>query len=329
MFEYASEVLCKTILPYVIGVHGLGIPYPARLMREDGPASESGSVIFCLDERGSLIAEYFAYDVHPFEGFHLSQSLDNETLSVRLVDTGVELPVSFVNASRKTSTIHNHIDMPMVSALECAVTGWIGDSSAEIKSAVATLDGCAILPLLSRGKRAFLGAGEGENGLPFSSYSHSRTSEVIHLTAGGWEVSIHSLSEDKRDTLNDEPPYSLLIKRSDGSTFQLPEQSGILRILALLLSFSSERWVRYSTVYRRMPRSRPDVVNRAFVGRFTSRGWGQKREVSIPELRDWPAMFARLWNLRESPQMRSALTHIVSCGERSKQSLSQKSYQRN
>ena len=133
MYKHASEVLCKKILPYAVGVHGLDIPYPAKLIREDGPVSESGSVIFRLDERRSFIAEYFAYDVFPLDTFHLSQSLGDKAISVRLVDTGIELPVHFVNSSRKTSTLYSHITMPQVGAFECSVSGWIGDSSAEMK----------------------------------------------------------------------------------------------------------------------------------------------------------------------------------------------------
>ena len=318
MYKHASEVLCKKILPYAVGVHGLDIPYPAKLIREDGPVSESGSVIFRLDERGSFIAEYFAYDVFPLDTFHLSQSLGDKAISVRLVDTGVELPVHFVNSSRKTSTLYSHTTMPQVGAFECSVSGWIGDSSAEMKLAVVALDGCAVLPLLSRAGRSFLGVEEGEKGLPFPSYYDSRTSEVVQLAAGGWEISIHSFSEDKRDNLSDEPPYSISLKRTEGSTFQLQGQSEILRLLALLLSFSSERWVQYSTIYGQMPGARPNVVNRAFVGRFASRGWSRKRKVSMLELRDWPVLFKGLWDSRESPQMRSALTHLISCGDRSK-----------
>ena len=107
------------------------------------------------------------------------------------------------------------------------------------------------------------------------------------MAAGGWEISIHSFSEDKRDSLSDEPPYSISIKRADGSTFQLPGQSDILRLLALLLSFSSERWVQYSTIYGRMP-ARPD-------GRAISR----VESMSMPELRDWPAKdFGTLGSVR-------------------------------
>ena len=244
--------------------------------------------------------------------------LDDKAIRVRLVDTGVELPVQYINSSRKTSTVYNHVEMPLVGAFECAISGWIGDPSVEMKSAVATLDGCVILPLLSSNQRSFLDVEEGKNGLPVPSYYDSRTSEVIHLAAGGWEVSIHSFSEDKRDSLSDEPPYSISIRKSEGSTFQLTGQSEILRVLALLLSFSSERWVWYSTVYGHMPGDRPVVVKRAFVGRFTSGGWSQRRKVSMPEFREWPTIFKGLWDLRESPQMRSALTHLISCGERSK-----------
>ena len=157
MYKHASEVLCKTILPYVVGVHGLDIPYPAKLIRQDGPVSESGSVIFRLDGRGSFIAEYFGYDVQPFDTLHLSQNLGDKAISVRLVDTDVELPVRFVNSSCKTSTIYNHVRMPLVGAFECDISGWIGDPCAEMKLANATLDGCAILPLTIKQREILLG----------------------------------------------------------------------------------------------------------------------------------------------------------------------------
>ena len=60
------------------------------------------------------------------------------------------------------------------------------------------------------------------------------------------------------------------------------------------------------------------MVNRALVGRLASRGWSERREVSILELRDWLVMFKGLWGSRESPLMLSALTHLISCGDRSK-----------
>ena len=203
----------------------------------------------------------------------------------------------------RVSTIYTNVAMPLVEAFECIVSGWIGDPSVEMKSAVATLDGCAVLPLRSLGERSFVGVEERDDGPSFRSYHESRKSEVVELTAGGWETSIHSLSEDKRDSLSDEPPYSISIRRSDRSGFQLSEESDVLRLLILLLSLSSERWIQYSTIHCRVSGARPDVVNRALVGRLASRGWSERREVSMLELRDWPVMFKGLWDSRESPQM--------------------------
>ena len=287
-------------------------------MREGVPVSGSGSVIFRLDERGSFIAEYFAYDLDRADVWGVTLRPSDGAISVRLVDTGVEFPVHLVNSNSKTSRIYTEVDMPLVEALECIVSGWIGDPVVEMKSAVATLDGCAVLPLRSLGDNSFLDAEEGDDGPSFRSYHESRKSEVVELTAGGWKVSIHSFSEDKRDSLSDEPPYSISIGRSDGSSFQLSGESDVLRMLILLLSFSSERWIQYSTIHCRMPGAHPDVVNRALVGRLASRGWSQKRQVSMLELRDWPIILRGLWDSRESPQMLSAITHLISCGDRSK-----------
>ena len=318
MYKHASEVLRKTILPYVVGVHGLDIPYPAQLIGESAPLSESGSVVFRLDERGLLLAEYFSYDSEIGDVWSVPATQSDGPKFVRLVDTGVDIPVRFVKSSRKTSTIYTNVEMPLVMATECGISGWIGDASVKMNSAVATLDGCAVLPLLTSGERSFLDAREEKNILPGPSYYDSRTSEVIQLSAGSWEVSIHSFSGDRRESLSEEPPYSISIRRAEGCTFRLSGQSEILQLLILLLSFSSERWVQYSTIYGRMPEVRPDVVNRAFVGRFASQGWSEKREIHIPELSEWPVVFKGLWDSRESPQMLSALTHLISCSDRSK-----------
>ncbi len=321
MYKHAVEVLRKTILPYVFGVQGLDIPYPAILISKDEFGSESGSVIFRLDERGLLIAEYFSYDGQVRDIWAVPESQSDVSRFIRLVDTGVEIPIRSVRSSTKTSTIYTQAKMPLIRAFECGISGWIGDSSAEMKSAIATLDGCAILPLLRSGEKTVRGIGEGENRFPSTAYYDSRITEVIELVAGGWKASLLSMGEDERENLGDEPPYLLSAELCGGSTFQLPAQSEVLRLVALLLSFSSERWVQYSTIYGQMPKARPHVARQAFIGRFASRGWSEKRDVRIEELQEWPVLFQGLWDSRDSPQMLSALTHLISCGDRSKDGI--------
>ena len=321
MYKHALEVLRNTILPYVFGVQGLDIPYPAKLISKDEFASESGSVVFRLEERGPLIAEYFSYDVQIGDIWTVPENQSDVTRFVRLVDTGVEIPIRLVKTSNKTSKIYTHVEMPLVKAFECSISGWVGNPYAEMQLVNATLDGCAILQLLRSGEKVIWGVGEGENRFPTTAYYDSRITQVIELNVGGWKVSISSFAEDKRDNLSDEPPYSISIKKSDDSKFELTEESEalqLMQVLRLLFSFSSERWVEYSTIYGGMPKARPHVANRAFIGRFASRGWSQKREVDISESRQWPVLFQGLWTLRESPQMYSALTHLISCGDRSK-----------
>lgn len=321
MYRHALEVLRKSILPYVFGVQGLDIPYPAKLVSKDEIASESGSVVFRLDERGLLIAEYFSYDVQIGDIWAVPENQSDVTRFVRLVDTGVEIPIRFVNASNKTSRIYTRVEMPLVKAFECGISGWIGDPCAEMTLVNATLDGCAILQLPQIKEKTILGVGEGDNRLSTTAYYDSRTTKVIELMVGGWETSIRSLSEDNRDSLSDEPPYQISIRKYDDSKFELTEESEFLQlmqVLRLLFSFSSERWVEYSTIYGGIPKAWPHVARRAFIGRFASRGWSEKRVVNISELKEWPVLFQGLWNSRKLPQMHSALTHLISCGDRSK-----------
>lgn len=321
MYKHAVEVLRKSILPFVFGVQGLDIPYPAKLISKDENASESGSVVFRLDERGLLIAEYFAYDVQIGDIWAVPENQSDVTRFVHLVDTGREIPIQFVNSSNKTRRIYTQVKMPSVKAFECSISGWIGDPCAEMTLVNASLDGCAILKLFRSGEKNIWGVGEGENRLPTTAYYDSRITQVIELTAGGWEVRIRSSSEDNRDSLSEEPPYSISIRKCDDSKFESTEKSEFLQlmqVLRLLFSFSSERWVEYSTIYGGIPKAWPHVANRAYIGRFASRGWSQKRKVDISELGEWPVLFQGLWNSRESPQMISALTHLISCGDRSK-----------
>ncbi len=317
-YQHASNILNKTVLPYVIGVHGLDIPYPAQLISENKPISESGSVVFRLDEQGPFIAEYFAYDwEYPHTRAWLI-SPDRHALSIRLVATGVELPVSRVSESRKMSTIYTQVAMPSVVGLNCTISGWIGDPTVEMATAVAALDGCAGLPLKFISDKGFVDAGDGYGELRFPSYRESKQTELVKLTAGGWTVSIHAIGDDKRENLNDEPPYSVSIARSDGSAFTLPADSDVLRLLRLLLSFSSEQWVQYSVIYCPGPGPDWDVMNRALIGRLASRGWVRGRDVAIWELAEWPTLFEGLWSYKDSVQMLSALTHLILCGDRIK-----------
>ncbi len=267
------------------------------------------------------MAEYFAYDTRPGDFWIGPPSQSDAPKFVRLVDTDVKVPVRSVKATELKREIKTHVQVPKVKSTECVISGWIGDPSARMTTAVATLDGCAILPLITRGERTFRDVKDEDNKLPVSSYYDSRSSEVVQLTAGEWKATIHSFSEDKRDSLSDEPPYSISIRNYHDSTFELNEQSEalqVLRVLRLLVSFSSQRWVEFSTIYGGIRKSRPNVANRAFIGRFGSRGWSEKREVDISELGEWPVLLQGLWKSRESSQMRSALTHLISCGDRSK-----------
>ena len=318
MFKLAYEILSETILPYVFGVHGLDVPYPAQLIRQSGVLSSSGSVVFRLDKQGRVAAEYFAYGSTSPGSLHVEQSRLSEDISVHILDTGVVIPVQALNRSDKTATIYFDGNMPHVMGFEGVVYGWVGDPSVKMQSAVVTLEGCAVMPFRTLGSRSFLDVGEGDKELAFPSYYESRKSEIVKLTAGGWGVSIHSSSKDVRDNLSDEPPYSISITRSDRSHFQLSWESDVLHLLNLLLSFSSERWITFSTIHGRKPGAHPDVVERAFVGYFASRGWTEKRDVSRGEFRDWPVIFKTLWQVRESPLMKSALNHLISCGDRSK-----------
>ena len=58
-----QEIVSRTVLPEVIQVHDIAIPYPAELWVNGQREHEDGTAMFSIGDGGYLTAEYFAYDV--------------------------------------------------------------------------------------------------------------------------------------------------------------------------------------------------------------------------------------------------------------------------
>ena len=123
------SILDNTVLPKVVRVHGMAVPYPAELaVGEPGDGANhyryrDGTAMFNVSVDGFLMAEYFAYDRWGFPGL----GVGDRGLASRLVmkDTGVEIPIWWLSESRKARTIHT-VPMPLVEAYECRMQGWLG-----------------------------------------------------------------------------------------------------------------------------------------------------------------------------------------------------------
>ena len=60
--QLVSQLLSDSVLPYVIHLHGLDIPYQAELWIGDEPKHRDGVASLHISEQGHLTVEYVAYD---------------------------------------------------------------------------------------------------------------------------------------------------------------------------------------------------------------------------------------------------------------------------
>ena len=307
-YDLAMDALCKTILPRVLGVHELDIPYPAALFgvrspdeAAEVPISEDGSVVFRVDEARNFVADYYFY--------HDGGSWEHdggvwEANTVHLLGTDVKVPVT--RSVSKPVARHN-VPMLDLGAYGCRVSPWVGDLNVAGEHAVATLGECALLPFNTHHKPTFREQSEGRV------YVDHHETRILELSAGDWRVDIWPLYRDKRQSLSEEAPYKVAL-RKESSTFSHVDLEEVLRVLKLLYSLSSEGWVYHTTV---MVYARDDIRS-AFVGQLGTRSWSRLHKVGHGEFNDWPTLFEGIWRHRKSLQMRSALYHLIECGDRLK-----------
>lgn len=239
------EVVNKQVLPYVLCVHEVDVPYPAELWVDGDCKHQDGTAMFSVGSRGFLTAEYFAYDN---TDRLLAETMGFRRVNAKLVIKGtrVEVPIWWVSNGHKARTKYS-IVMPPVKVFECELKGWIGGSEdTPMRSAsISLLD----LPNL-RLPGSRLGIPEENTHLEALTMRGLETKTgVLTLEAGGWKIQLTEGSTDwQRES---EPLYHATLARADGSPFTLTDEDlhdGIIDALHKFLSFQCEAWVSISTI---------------------------------------------------------------------------------
>ena len=244
------EVVNKRVLPDIIRVHEVEVPYPAELCVDGNCEHQDGTAMFSIGERGFLTAEYFAYD--NTDGL-LAETLGFRTVNAKLVMKGtrVEVPIWWLSNGHKARTRYSNA-MPPVKVYECELKGWLGSSEdTPMQSASITL---LDLPDL-RLPRSRLGIPEENTHLEALTMRGLETKNaVLTLEAGGWKIQLtEGITDWQRKS---EPLYHATLAREDGSPFTLSDEdlhNGILDALHKFLSFQCEAWVNISTIVCNSP----------------------------------------------------------------------------
>ena len=238
------EVVNKRVLPDIVRVHEMDVPYPAELWVDGNCEHQDGTAMFSIGDGGFLTAEYFGYDnVDRMP----SETMGPRPVSPKLVikDTKVEIPIWHLSNSYKARTIYS-IPMPAVQAYECEVQGWIGSSDhTPMQSAAITISD---LPDL-RFPKASLRISEESTHLEAMTMRGMETKNaVLTLEAGDWKIQLAEGTDWRQES---EPLYHATLTKKDGSPFTLGDDdinNGIIDALRQFLSFQCEAWVNIPTI---------------------------------------------------------------------------------
>ena len=239
------EIVNKRILPEVVRVHQMDVPYPAELWVNGNCEHQDGAAMFSIGDEGSLNAEYFGYDN---ADRMLSETMGPRPVSPKLVmkDTQVEIPVWHLSSSYKARTMYS-IPMPAVQAYSCAIRGWIGGSDdTQMQSATITL---LDLPDLRLSKSHIRIPEENTLVEAVTMRGLETKNAVLTLEAGDWKIQLTEGSTDWRQ--ESEPLYHATLTKKVGSPFTLSDDetdNGIINALYKFLSFQCGKWINIPTI---------------------------------------------------------------------------------
>ena len=304
---FVSELLNDSVLPYVIHVHGLDIPYPAELWIGDVPAIKRGVVSLHVCEDGYLSAEYFAFD--PGYRYDLLGMAPDREEDCRIVilDSRVELPILTIHSNKKTRTVYDTAEIPGIVGYECRISDWLGDPESEIDSATILMTDFPIVRMPTLTKN-----------LPdrplhknISLRQREVSNAVLSLEAEEWIVQLEQPTSPGE--FNPDSVTVANISRKDGASFVLDEtDSGVLMALRTFLSFQCGAWVNTALIVCNVKDKGSVKANRALVGRLLTPGYQGISARTATDFETWPGMFARFWQLFRRPASRRRLQNAVS-----------------
>ena len=297
-------VVNKTILPQVLRVHEMAVPYPAELWVDGVLRHQEGVAMFGTSDRGFLSAEYFAYD-----GDGTSPcGMGFRQVAAKLVmrDTGVEIPIWWLSAGR---TLRG-FEMLAVQVYQCEIQDWLGGSGdTEMRSATATLNDLPDLRL----PRSSQPTPEGDV-TPASATLRGMVTKhtVLTLEAGNWQIQLaESASDGDRQS---QPLYHATLSKQDGSSFTLNDDSpddDIIGALHNFLSFQSGRWTGIATIACHPAGPDEWRVKRARALKLSPSSVRPKANWTASDWRKWPDEFSEFWNQYSAPTSREHLNNVV------------------
>ena len=306
------ETLTKNILPYVVRIQGMNIPWPAELWVDGERKHGEGIAMFNIGERGFLTAEYFGYDDADLP---LVVTLpDFKNASLVMGESQAAIPVWNMRSSPKTRTIYSRVGMPAINGYELDIQGWIGGSrDTQMRSATITLGGLPDLHL----PRTTLPAPDDDHG-SFTMRGTTSSNAVLTLEAGDWRA---RLQESQANLGHGHPRvHHVVLRKKDDSPFCLREslaEEPILDSLYKYLSFQCGRWITLSTILCAPSDTDDWVVQRAWTGRLIPPVQRHESSWTATGWMKWPNLFEQFWRQYTSEDSRehleNAVHHYVEC----------------
>ena len=300
-------VVNKTILPQVLRIHEMEVPYPAELWVDGVCQHQEGAAMFSISDRGFLSAEYFAYDGDGMPPW----GIGFQQVSGKLVmqGTGVEIPIWRLSEGRKARTLHG-FPMLALSAYLCEIQDWIGGSSdTQMRSAVATLNDLPDLHLPRSSQPT-----PKDDATPASTTLRGTVTKhtVLTLEGGNWQIQLTESNSvwDRHSPLL----YHATLTKQDGSPFTLVDDQpddDIIGALHNFLSFQSGRRTGIATVVCQPAGPDAWLVERARVLKLSPASVQPKANRTASDWRKWPNEFSEFWNQYANPTSREHLTNVV------------------
>ena len=293
------EIVNKRVLPNIVRVHEMDVPYQAELWVDGNCEHQDGTAMFNIGERGFLTAEYFAYDN---TGGMLHETIGLKTVKAKLVmkTTKVEIPIWWLSKSHKVRTRYT-TPMPPVKAYECEVQGWVGGhDDTPMQSATITLSG---LPNLRLPSSSLVTPEENTHLEAMTMRGMETKNAILTLEADGWQIRLTEGATDWQQ--RSESLYHATLAKEDGSPFTLNDNdinNGIIDALRSFLSFQCESWVNISVIGCNPVFSVTEKTLPLISGETNEDIINALRKLRDPENESWDA-----WNelddaLRNSPE---------------------------
>ena len=294
----------KGVLPYVLGVHDLDTPYPAKLKLSNGDIlHDDGVAMFTIDD-GGLVAEFFGYDYK--STFTVPNGLRGGKLV--LTDCEVEISIGYAYSNPKARTIYTQIDMPALSTYKLAPKfDWISRQEVpNLSSITMIINNLPDLILPEYSTRSFT--------------EFSVKKEGAHLRNDDWQVVLYRPPVQQNQDI---PVYEVVIKKNEGS-MPSPFMAGgdesetlhTLLCIRYFLSFLTGRRINQAVTIGYLPGYYGPVC--AKVGDLETPGRVDRFVATQePPGIKWPTLFAEFSRVyadeKEGPYLRNAIEYFAEC----------------